>query len=268
MSLSGPKKQPDGSYLLSVNPPVSAPSLRWNNNEWIPTEDWITWADSTRANVIGQLLNKPAWFSRAPRRNTIETLCTPWGGRRLNGELFLADAKWHGEDAVGNGHALTATWNLSGLRMTSQNITPVWTLDNIIPDPDDDKISLFGSDTETVDGITIDGGDDTKGNDDHKGNKDTSDDVREIALDDISPAAITAPPTQIRSREWEGRKFLAKERVREARLKAQIADRVARREEERFYTQFGDLDDSESHFSEYDLTDEEESAESVASETN
>jgi hypothetical protein len=52
---------------------------------------------------------------------------------------------------------------------------------------------------------------------------------------------------------------MAKERVREFRLKAQIADRMAAREEARFYEKFGDLDDTESHFSEYDLTDEEES---------
>jgi hypothetical protein len=61
----------------------------------------------------------------------------------------------------------------------------------------------------------------------------------------------------MRNREWEAAKFLAKERVREARLTAQIADRLAAKEESRFYTKFGDLDEEESHFSEYDLTEDE-----------
>jgi hypothetical protein len=51
---------------------------------------------------------------------------------------------------------------------------------------------------------------------------------------------------------------MAKERVREARLKSQIATRVAEKEEERFVRMFGELDDAESRFSEYDLTEDED----------
>jgi hypothetical protein len=42
--------------------------------------------------------------------------------------------------------------------------------------------------------------------------------------------------------------------VREARLKAQIAVRMARSEEARFFRIFGDLEDAESNFSDYDLS--------------
>jgi hypothetical protein len=60
---------------------------------------------------------------------------------------------------------------------------------------------------------------------------------------------------QIRNREWEAKKFLAKERVREARLKAQVAEHIARKEESRLLLTYGELDDNESNFSEYDLSE-------------
>jgi hypothetical protein len=168
--------------------------------------------------------------------------------------------------------------------MSAQSIAPIWDLTDIIPDADDsDKISLFGPDEEDGEiavagvgaapgGVATTGGvagvaADTDYEDDAAADGQTVDgDVREIHLDDIAPASAvaSATPTHIRSREWEARKFLSKERVREARLKAQIADRVARKEEDRFYAQFGELDDAESHFSEYDLTDNESDGASAA----
>jgi hypothetical protein len=114
----------------------------------------------------------------------------------------------------------------------------------VVLDPQQDTISLFGdgdSDIDDGDGETVDGGGET----------------REIQLDDLEDAPATAAPMRIRTREWEARKFMAKERVRETRLKAQIAAHLAHKEESRYYAQFGDLEDGESHFSEYDLTDDE-----------
>jgi hypothetical protein len=118
--------------------------------------------------------------------------------------------------------------------MTASAISPNWMAVDFVAD-NEDKISLFG-DANTVD----------------------EDDEREIQFDDIELASPAAAPTRMRNREWEATKFLAKERVREARLKAQIADRLAAKEESRFYAKFGDLDDGESHFSEYDLTEDED----------
>ena len=51
---------------------------------------------------------------------------------------------------------------------------------------------------------------------------------------------------------------MAKERVREMRLKAQIADRIVAKEESRFIRIYGNLNDTESQFSDYDLTDNED----------
>ena len=135
----------------------------------------------------------------------------------------------------------TALWVLEGLTMSSSAIAPIWSIKEFVAAPESDTISLFGD--EDGDGDTVE----------------TTEETREILFEEIdagSPAS-TAEPTRIRNREWEARKFLAKERVREARLKAQIADRMAAKEESRFYRLYGDLEDGESHFSEYDLTDDE-----------
>ena len=123
--------------------------------------------------------------------------------------------------------------------MTHTAITPIWKLMDVKEDEHQDTISLFG-DAETVDSV-------------EEGNEE---ETREIQFEDIEDAPA-GTITHIRSREWEARKFLAKERVREARLKAQIAARLAEKEESRFYRHFGDIDDGESHFSDYDLTDNE-----------
>jgi hypothetical protein len=111
--------------------------------------------------------------------------------------------------------------------MTASSIKPVWTIGEF---KEDVAIPFF-------DGETVDSGDE-----------------REINLDEIETAVHTAP-TQIRNRDWETKKFMAKERVREARLKAQIAARMSEAEEARYYRHFGDLDDGESRFSDYDLSE-------------
>jgi len=123
----------------------------------------------------------------------------------------------------------------------------VWATCEFVARDDSDKISLFDAD----DGDTVEEGYET----------------REIQFEDIELASPAAPPTQMRNREWEAKKFLAKERVREYRLKAQLAEHMAAKEESRFYKLFGELDDGESHFSEYDLTEDEAEASSNNSET-
>ena len=126
----------------------------------------------------------------------------------------------------------TGALSLTGLTMTATSISPNWRIENFTPDPEDDKISLFG-------------GDDDEG----------EEGTREIHFEDIEAVSPAMPPTQIRNREWDAKKFMAKERVREARLKAQVAEHIARKEEVRFLSVYGDLDDNESTFSEYDLSE-------------
>lgn len=246
MPLQGPKKQAGGGYLLALDPPISSPALRWSG-AWTPTDEWSTWAEEQRKQLLGELLSHGNWFSRPPRRDLIETIFAPWIGKNMKGELqffgVLPTASAPG----------TASLALKGLTMSATAIAPVWTVESFTPDPEEDRISLFGEE---------DG-------------EDEGPETREIEFEEIeisSPAMTTAGtrgvPMQIRNREWEAKKFLAKERVREARLKAQVAEHIARKEESRFLTTYGELDDNESNFSEYDLSENEDKSEDESDSEN
>jgi len=190
-----------------------------------------------RTKLIDDLVSHAKWFSRPPRRDTLDSLFVPLAGKTMKGVLqIFCDPPSHDLTAG------SAKWVLTGLIMTSAAIKPVWAVEDFVAEPEQDKISLLG------DGDTIDGSE-------HNGDNDGE---KEIQFDDIEMASPAEAPTRMRNREWEARKFLAKERVREFRLKAQIADRLAAKEEARFYKQYGDLDEDESHFSEYDLTENED----------
>jgi hypothetical protein len=223
MPLQAPKKQTGGGYLLNLNPPIQSPKLKWSS-AWIPTTEWLTWADQQRNQLLGELLSHGNWFSRPPRHDVIDPLFSPWIGKNMRGELQIFCTL----PVVQPG---TASLILTGLTMTATAITPMWSVEDFVPDPEEDKISLFG------------------------GEEDDDDEGREIQIEDI--ATSQAAPTHIRNREWEAKKFLAKERVRETRLKAQVAEHIARKEESRFIATYGELDDNESNFSEYDLSESE-----------
>ena len=93
----------------------------------------------------------------------------------------------------------------------------------------------------------------------HGSEADAESDAKEIRFDEIEEAPPGADhPNRLRTREWDVYKSAAKERVREARLKSQIASRIAEKEEMRFIRKYGDIEDGESRFSEYDSTDEED----------
>jgi len=248
MPLQAPKRLAGGGgYSLILNPPVQSPVLKTSGSAWLPTEEWSTWADNQRKQLLGELLSHGNWFSRPPRHDVIDPLFAPWVGKNMKGELQFFGAL---PQVTGPG---TANLSLQGLTMTTTSISPVWTVEEFIPDPEDDKISLFGDEG------------------------DAESETREIQIDDIEPAspALSSsgpkgqiPTFQIRNREWEAKKFLAKERVRESRLKAQVAEHIARKEESRFYSIYGDLEDGESNFSEYDLSENGSDAEVSDSETS
>jgi hypothetical protein len=139
---------------------------------------------------------------------------------------------------VAPGAIISAIWSFDGILMSSKVISPVLSILSVQEEsaPHSDMISLF---------------DEAEG--------------REIQFDEIETEKQTAP-TKLKSREWEARKFIGNERVREARLKAQIARKIAKKEESRYYEQFGDPDDDESRMSVFDLTDSESESESAIAE--
>jgi hypothetical protein len=186
---------------------------------------WCAWADEQRKKILGELLSHGAWFSKPPRREVLDPLFSPWYGTLQGKRQFFFKPE---KDSSGIG-----TWVLEGLIMTATSITPVFTVGEFTETKEEgDAITLF--DTEAMD-------------------------EREVTLDEIESEGVA--PTPIRNREWETKKFLSKERVREARLKAQIAARMAQAEEARYLRHFGEIEDNESHFSDYDLTDSNESSE-------
>lgn len=233
MTLTAPKKTAAG-YYLAASQPIQTPELTWDaTGKWVITPAWDAWASGLRSRLLDTLLENTAWFSRPPRREVLDPLFGPWSGRNMQGgiQFFCKTPDVPGTSGI-------ATWNFDGLLMNATEIQPIFSIATAKEDKQEDQISLFG------DGVTEDGSSDEEGM------------TREIQLEEIEDAPpASAAPTRIRNREWETRKFLGKERVREARLKAQIAERIARKEEARFYRQFGDLDDGESAFSDYDLTD-------------
>jgi hypothetical protein len=254
MPLQPPKKTAAG-YFLALTPPVRSPDVRWTRTgTWEPpTTEWTSWADRTRAELLGELLSHGTWFSRPPRHDVLDPLFSPWVTRHASGGLsFFCKGPEVPGVADSTPSSGTTYWILQGLIMSSTSIIPVWVLGELVKDEAPDTISLFG------DGETVDGSDDESAGAGEAADGDT----REIQFDEIADAPASAAPTRIRNREWEARKFLAKERVREARLKAQIAIHLARKEEARFYHQYGDLEDGESHFSDYDLTEDESGSDS------
>ena len=218
MPLQPPARTAAG-FLLAISPVVKSPPVTLVDESWVLNEAWVTWAEEQRKVLMGELLGHGSWFSKPPRREVLEPLFSSWHETSEMGPT---------KPRSGSG---TAVWSLDGLLMTATSIKPVWSLAD------------FKDAVEAIpffDGDTVDSGDD-----------------REIRLEDIEAAPPTAP-TQIRNREWEAKKFLAKERVREARLKAQIAARMSEAEEARYYRHFGGLEDGESRFSDYDLSESEE----------
>lgn len=262
--LSAPKKQQsDGRYFLAVSDSdatitaMTSPRIRVDiSGVWTPTPEWTAWATETRSVLLGELVSHGKWFSRPPRRDVLETLFSQWVGTTMNGSVQIF-CKSPASLVIGvPGSAL---WKLKGVFMSATAIVPDWELTDFVDgdsDGDDgDRISLFGE-TETI----------------------VSESEKEIQLAEPELSDKGLPPIQLKgkhgmggggvggsggtkSRDWETRKFMAKQQVREARLKAQIADHMAAKEEARFHRMFGDLEDNESHFSDYDLDEEEDSDE-------
>jgi len=219
-----PPKRTTAGYLLSTNPHLTSPPVPLDSGVWTPTDEWCAWADDLRKRLLGTLLSNGSWFSKPPRREVLEPLFSPWYGTLQEKRQFFFKPE---KDSSGTG-----SWVLEGLIMTASSITPVFSVGEFTETSKGDEITLY--DTEALE-------------------------EREVNLEDIESEGVA--PTPIRNREWETKKFMAKERVREARLKAQIATKMAQAEEARYIRHFGEIEDGESHFSDYDLTDSDASDE-------
>jgi len=220
LRLSEPEKTASG-FLIRIS---QKPALltKWEGGKWKNDEELLAVIMETRRQLIDMLYEKrTTWFSSAPTKSMLTKLMKGWDTKNL---AMPSDTSKN----YSGSQTLTAV-QISGEGIFPRWTSSVWQIDEV------SKISMpwaQGSDDELEE----------------------IDDSREINIDvDSAPVKLN----HHEDRNYLDRKFAAKERVKEARLKAQVAKKMAFREINFFFENFT-LDDDESTFSDYDLTDNED----------
>jgi len=220
LRLSEPEKTASG-FLIRIS---QKPALitKWEGGKWKNDEELLAVIMETRRQLIDMLFEKrTTWFSSAPTKSMLTKLMKGWDTKNL---AMPSDTSKN----YSGSQTLTAV-QISGEGIFPRWTSSVWQIDEV------SKISMPW----------------TQGSDDEL---EEIDDSREINIDvDSAPVKLN----HHEDRNYLDRKFAAKERVKEARLKAQVAKKMAFREINFFFENFT-LDDDESTFSDYDLTDNED----------
>jgi len=220
LRLSEPEKTASG-FLIRIS---QKPALitKWEGGKWKNDEELLAVIMETRRQLIDMLYEKrTTWFSSAPTKSMLTKLMKGWDTKNL---AMPSDTSKN----YSGSQTLTAV-QISGEGIFPRWTSSVWQIDEV------SKISMPW----------------TQGSDDEL---EEIDDSREINIDvDSAPVKLN----HHEDRNYLDRKFAAKERVKEARLKAQVAKKMAFREINFFFENFT-LDDDESTFSDYDLTDNED----------
>ena len=221
LRLSEPEKTASG-FLIRIS---QKPALltKWEGGKWKNDEELLAVIMETRRLLIDMLYEKrSSWFSSAPTKSMLTKLMKGWDTKNL---AMPSDTSKN----YSGSQTLTAV-QISGEGIFPRWTSSVWQLDEV------SKISMpwtQGSEDDELEEI---------------------DDSREINIDvDSAPVKLN----HHEDRNYLDRKFAAKERVKESRLKAQVAKKMAFREINFFFENFT-LDDDESTFSDYDLTDNED----------
>jgi len=227
MRLLSPEKTNDG-FKIMFSESSKTPELSFSGEKkaWNLNSTWMTETDKLRTFVLETLYeNRASYFKTSPTLNTLETLFTPWIVVNESGELtFKSELPTPETDKDGKGII-----ELVGISIKKTGIYPIW------------GIKEFSEITPVVD---------------FEWSETKDDELREITLIESElPNEDKGDTLKLTTdEEYNTRKFAAKERVKEARLKAILARRAATVETERYYSEFA-LNDSESSFSEYDISD-------------
>lgn len=220
-------------YKLTFSTPFETPELTYDGKDWVLTTEWVRVTDSLRTKVISILYNsRTTLFKNSPSQKTLENLLLPWviinesGDMLFNCKLPLPESSKEGQGKI----------VICGITIRQVGITPNWLVTDYV---------------ENTPVVEFDW---------NEGSQTPEADFREITLIESEvPSENTAPTLRLNTNEeYNIRKFAAKERVKEARLKAILARRAAEVETNRYYTDFS-IGDNESTFSEYDISDYEES---------
>jgi hypothetical protein len=238
MRLLSPEKATDG-FKIFFHESCQTPELAYSGDSkmWSLNSTWMAKTDNIRSDVLNTLYeNRTAYFKTSPTLNTLDTLFMPWVVVNESGELtFKSQLPSPDSDKDGKGII-----ELVGIYIKKTGITPLW------------QIKEFTEITPVVD---------------FEWSEAKDEECREITLIESELTAENTDDTLklTTDEEYTTRKFAAKERVKEARLKAILARRAAEVETDRYYAEFA-INDSESSFSEYDISDfsEEEEEENAS----
>jgi len=238
MRLLSPEKTSDG-FQIFFQEACQTPDLNFSGEkkQWVLKPEWMAETDKIRGIVLEKLFeNRSVYFKTAPTLKTLETLFTPWVVVDENGEtVFKSELPVPETDKDSKGII-----ELMGIAIKKTGISPVWRIKELI---------------EITPVVDFDWSESKDG-----------EDLREITLlePELSNENGTDTIKLTTDEEYNARKFAAKERVKEARLKAILSRRAAEVETDRYYAEFA-INDNESSFSEYDLSEfseeEEENAE-------
>ena len=230
MSQLTTERIPDG-YKLTLSEMIQTPELSYDGTKWTITTEWMRATDSVRSEVITLLYNSRATlFKNSPSQKTLENLLVPWviisadNEVNFNCVLPLPDSNKEGKGII----------VINGLTIKQTGITPNWLIKEFnVTTP---VVEFDWS--EPVPSDSLEG------------------EFREITLIESEvPSEDNNDTLQLNTdEEYNARKFAAKERVKEARLKAILTRRAAEVETQRYYNDFS-VNDNESSFSEYDISD-------------
>ena len=238
MKLSSPEKTAEG-YKFGFIEKCLTPELDFDGSNWIVTTEWIRVTEIIRGQILTQLFDsRSVLFKSAPSLKTLESLFHPWITKSDNGNYEMKLQMPLPSDKPGKG-----ILDLSGILMKRDSIVPIW------------NIQSYTENTPVVDFVWD--------NDEPE-----NEELREVTFFESAGPSDTSNVIQLYTdEEYTARKFAAKDRVKEARLKAILARRAAEVETTRFFNEYN-FGENESTFSEYDISDFSDDEEETEAEEN
>lgn len=225
-------------YKLTFSEPLDTPELTFDGTSWTITQEWMRATDSLRVKVITLLYNsRTSLFKNSPSQQTLEKLLTPWTVITDSGDLEFNCVLPKPESTKdGKGKIV-----VNGLTIRQSGISPTWVITSYTENTPVVEFN-WAEDSEKAETVPV-----------------LETELREITLIESEvPTDETEDTLRLNTdSEYNARKFAAKERVKEARLKAILARRAAEVETNRYYNDFA-VPDNESSFSEYDISDFDE----------
>ena len=212
-----------------LDTPAETPEIAFDGNCWQPDTQWMRVTDSWRDHLLALLWDsRDKLFKNPPSKKTLENIFAPITVIDTSGNLLVnSNLPLPTDLKEGKG-----VFELTGIQILKSSIQALW------------HLKAYVVNTPVVD---IDW--------DESKSQAAENEIREITLIDQEVAEESSDLLRLNTdEEYNARKFAAKERVKEARLKAILARRAAEVETQRYFEEFN-INDAESTFSEYDISD-------------